>query len=336
MPPSIGGGPKIVIFFHSKIIVSLGYNQLIKIRSGSFVIYLFEFVMTFNPGHDDLRLEGDYVKLEAGGGRSGDAGARLLKETPRGGGRGELWWLLWWWAKLVLVILLVVVLLAVFLKWVGPFFMDKEIIPLINWQRDSFSKEQLGFLIFASLTIFPTILLPSSPSMWLAGMTFGYGYGFLLVIAGVTFGVSIPFFIGSTFYYKIQVWLERYPKRASVIRLAGEGSLFNQFRAVAFIRISPFPFIIYNYCAVATDVEYGPYLLGTLAGMVPEIFLTLYTGIIIQTLADASDNRQSMSTPQILFNVAGFCITAAATVFVTLYAKKRLKQLQMEELLVLQ
>lgn len=84
--------------------------------------------MTFNPGHDDLRLEGDYVKLEAGGGRSGDAGARLLKETPRGGGRGELWWLLWWWAKLVLVILLVVVLLAVFLKWVGPFFMDKVIV----------------------------------------------------------------------------------------------------------------------------------------------------------------------------------------------------------------
>lgn len=99
-----------------------------------FVIYLFEFVMTFNPGHEDLRLEGDYVTLEAGGGRSGDGGARLLKETPRGGGRGELWWLLWWWAKLVLVVLLVVVLLAVFLKWVGPFFMDKVIFfpPRLN------------------------------------------------------------------------------------------------------------------------------------------------------------------------------------------------------------
>lgn len=60
------------------------------------------------------------------------------------------------------------------------------------------------------------------------------------------------------------------------------------------------------------------------------------SGIIIQTLADASDDRQSMSTPQILFNIAGFCITAAATVLVTLYAKRRLKELQMEEVLVLQ
>ena len=65
-----------------------------------------------------------------------------------------------------------------------------------------------------------------------------------------------------------------------MIRLAGEGSLFNQFRAVALIRISPFPYIIYNYCAVATDVKFGPYFSGTLVGMVPEIFLTLYTLVL--------------------------------------------------------
>ncbi|XP_042004664.1 transmembrane protein 64-like isoform X2 [Salvia splendens] len=294
--------------------------------------------MTHNAGHGDLRLVGDYVKLEVGvGGGGGGGGAQCLKAvSPSCGGGGEWRWLLWWWAKLLLVSLFIAVLLAVFLKWIGPFVMYKEIIPLINWERESFSTKHLALLIFASLTIFPSVLLPSSPSMWLAGMTFGYGYGFLLVVGGVIFGVSLPYFIGSLFYHKIQLWLERYPKRASVIRLAGEGSVFNQFRAVALIRISPFPYIIYNYCAVATDVKFGPYLLGTLVGMVPEIFLTLYTGIIIQTLADATDYQRTMSGSQILFNIGGFCITAAATVLVTLYAKKRLKELQMEEVLVLQ
>ncbi|EYU23203.1 hypothetical protein MIMGU_mgv1a022186mg [Erythranthe guttata] len=90
-------------------------------------------------------------------------------------------------------------------------------------------------------------------------------------------GVSIPYFIGSLFYHRIHVWLERYPKRASIVKLAGEGSCFNQFRAVDLIRISPFPYVIYNYCAVATDVKYVPYLLGTLVGIVPEIFVALYT-----------------------------------------------------------
>ncbi|KAL1556792.1 transmembrane protein 64-like [Salvia divinorum] len=293
--------------------------------------------MTRNAGHGDLRLVGDYVKLEVDVGGGADGGAQCLKEvSPTCDRGGEWWWLLWWWAKLLLVALSIGVLLAVFLKWIGPFVMDKEIIPLINWERESFSTKHLALLIFGSLTIFPSILLPSSPSMWLAGMTFGYGYGFLLVVGGVIFGVSLPYFIGSLFYHKIQLWLERYPKRASVIRLAGEGSLFNQFRAVALIRISPFPYIIYNYCAVATDVKFGPYLLGTLVGMVPEIFLTLYTGIIIQTLADATDYQKTMSGSQILFNIVGFCITAAATVLVTLYAKRRLKELKMEEVLVLQ
>lgn len=73
------------------------------------------------------------------------------------------------------------------------------------------------------------------------------------------------------------MWLERYPKKASIIRLAGEGGSFNQFRAVALIRISPFPYVVYNYCAVATGVKYVPYLLGTLVGMIPEVFVALYT-----------------------------------------------------------
>ncbi|PIN02737.1 hypothetical protein CDL12_24746 [Handroanthus impetiginosus] len=285
--------------------------------------------MTYNAGDEDLRLDGDYVKLEDGG---GDGGALCQAETLPSCGcdRG-----VGWWVKLVLLGLLAGLLTAVCIKWVGPFIMYKEIIPIINWETETFSRTKLALLVFGSLTIFPTLLLPSSPSMWVAGMTFGYGYGFLLIIGAVSIGVSIPYFIGSLFYHKIQVLLDRYPKKASVIRLAGEGSLFNQFRAVAFIRISPFPYIIYNYCAVATDVKYGPYLLGTLVGMVPEIFITLYTGIFIKTLADASEDPHTLSAPQIILNLIGFCITATATAIVTLYAKRRLKQLQMERGLVL-
>lgn len=47
--------------------------------------------------------------------------------------------------------------------------------------------------------------------MWVAGMTFGYGYGFLLVIGAVSIGVSIPYFGGSLFYHKIQVRISASP-----------------------------------------------------------------------------------------------------------------------------
>ncbi|CAI0417445.1 unnamed protein product [Linum tenue] len=243
------------------------------------------------------------------------------------------WCVVWYWVKLAALFACLGGLAFVVLKWVGPYFMDKQIIPIINWETTTFSTPELALLVFFSVAFFPTLLLPSSPSMWVAGMTFGYGYGFLLIIVAITAGISLPFCIGTLFLHRIEGWFDKYPKQAYILRAAGEGNWLHQFRSVALIRISPFPYILYNYCAVATHVKYGPYLLGSLAGMVPEIFVTLYTGILIQTLADASQDEHDLSASQIAFNAIGFCFTAATTAFFTLYAKKRLKALQDEPLL---
>lgn len=58
------------------------------------------------------------------------------------------------------------------------------------------------------------------------------------------------------------------------------------------------------------------------------------SGILIRTLADASHERRALSAPQIVFNVVGFCATVATTIIITMYAKKQLKVLQEEELLL--
>ncbi|ONI06821.1 hypothetical protein PRUPE_5G083300 [Prunus persica] len=276
-------------------------------------------------GEDDKR---DYVKLR---GDHGDCGPAEGVEGPVEPSPPKKLASLWYWIRLVLLVMCLVLLAGVFVKWVGPFFMDKEIIPIITWETKTFSTPVLAVLVFASVALFPTLLLPSSPSMWVAGMTFGYGYGFLLIMSAAAVGVSLPFFMGSLFYRKIQGWLEKYPKRASVLRSAGEGNWFHQFRAVTLIRISPFPYIIYNYCAVATNVKYVPYLLGSLAGMVPETFVAIYTGILIRTLADASHEHHGLSAPQIIFTVVGFSLTVATTIFFTVYAKRQLKELQKDD-----
>ncbi|KAJ1376226.1 SNARE associated Golgi protein [Sesbania bispinosa] len=215
--------------------------------------------------------QGDYVKLRP----SPDEGSPpAAAEEPSAPARRSA---LWYWVKLVVLFLCLGFLAVVVLKWVGPYFIDKEVIPIINWETQTFSTPVLTVLVFASVALFPTLLLPSTPSMWVAGMTFGYGFGFLLIISAAAVGVSLPFFIGSIFHHKIEGWLEKYPKKASILRSAGGGNWFHQFRAVALIRISPFPYIIYNYCAVATNVKYGPYIVGSLLGMVPEIFVAIYT-----------------------------------------------------------
>ncbi|GAB2278119.1 hypothetical protein Dimus_012817 [Dionaea muscipula] len=47
----------------------------------------------------------------------------------------------------------------------------------------------------------------------------------------------------SVYHRKIQGWMETYPKKASIIRLVGEGDWLNQFRAVVLIKVSPFPYM---------------------------------------------------------------------------------------------
>ncbi|XP_047339140.1 uncharacterized protein LOC124942643 isoform X1 [Impatiens glandulifera] len=260
------------------------------------------------------------------------------------------------WAIAVPLVIILGVLVAVFVLWIGPLFMDKELIPWMDWQMQAFSKPMLTVILFASIAFFPVFLIPSSPSMWVVGMMFGYGFGFLVIICGVSIGMSLPFFLGSFFYSKIEVcfhflhsfehlsiffyliyslikeWLEKCPtKTVSLIRMAGEGDWFNQFQAVILIRFSPFPYILYNYCAVATNVKYTPYLLGSLVGIVPEIFVSIYTGILIRSLADASQGRHSMSTIEIVFNVFGFCGTVVTTIAVTVFVKSRLKTFREEE-----
>ena len=268
---------------------------------------------------------GDYVKLRANNNDGSPPGAAAEPSPP------TIRAAVWYWVKLVVLFLFLGFLAVVVLVWVGPYFIDKEIIPIINWETETFSTPVLTVLVFTSVAVFPTLLLPSTPSMWVAGMTFGYGFGFLLIISAAAIGVSLPFVIGKLFHHKIEGWLEKYPKKASILRSAGGGSWFHQFRAVAFIRISPFPYLIFNYCAVAINVKYGPYIVGSLVGMVPEIFVAIYTGILIRTLADASYEKHSLSAPQIILNVAGFCITVATTIFFTAYARRRLDELQREE-----
>ncbi|CAJ1943462.1 unnamed protein product [Sphenostylis stenocarpa] len=282
--------------------------------------------VTFTIQPDDCN--GDYVKLRPG---PDDGSSAVVEPSPP-----TIRATVWYWMKLVMLFLCLGFLAVVVLVWVGPLFMDKGVIPIINWETKTFSTPVLNVLVFASVAIFPTLLLPSTPSMWVAGMTLGYGFGFLLIISAAAIGVSLPFIIGKTFQHKIEGWLEKYPKKASILRSAGGGNWFHQFRAVALIRISPFPYLIFNYCAVATNVKYGPYIVGSLVGMVPEIFVAIYTGILIRTLADASHEKHSLSAQQIILNVVGFCITVATTIFITAFARRRLDELQREEETLLQ
>ncbi|KAJ6836145.1 uncharacterized protein M6B38_300730 [Iris pallida] len=235
-----------------------------------------------------------------------------------------------WWTKLVVLCLFLLAGAALLAIFLGPLLLKKVVVPILNWERTTFSTPVLGLLLFACIAVFPALLLPSAPCMWMAGMTFGYGYGFLLIMGAISVGMSLPFFIGSLLQHRINRWLEKWPKKAEIVRLAGEGDWFHQFRAVALLRVSPFPYIIFNYAAVATKVKYCPYIWGSLIGTVPEIFMTIYSGRMLRTFAEATDSG-FLSLEQVLYDAIGFGVAVATTTAITVYARRALQTLQADD-----
>ncbi|KAF5946819.1 hypothetical protein HYC85_017047 [Camellia sinensis] len=200
------------------------------------------------------------------------------------------------------------------------------LLPILQWEATAFGRPVLAIVLVASLAIFPVLLIPSGPSMWLAGMIFGYGLGFVIIMVGTTVGMILPYLIGLVFRERIHQWLKRWPEKAAMIRLAGEGSWFHQFRVVALFRVSPFPYTIFNYAIVVTSMRFWPYLCGSITGMVPEAFIYIYR--LIRTFADVKYGNQHLTTVEIVYNVISLIVAIITTVAFTVYAKRTLNELK--------
>ncbi|KAJ6703326.1 hypothetical protein OIU85_029312 [Salix viminalis] len=236
-----------------------------------------------------------------------------------------------WWIKALIWCLVIAILALAFLKWGVSFLFDKVLLPMMEWEATAFGRPVLSLVLTASLALFPVFLIPSGPSMWLAGMIFGYGIGFLIIMVGTTIGMVLPYLIGLAFRDRIHQWLKRWPQKASMIRLAGEGSWFHQFKVVAIFRVSPFPYTIFNYAIVVTSMRFWPYLWGSVSGMVPEAFIYIYSGRLIRTFADVKYGNYHLTTVEIIYNIISFIIAIGTTVAFTIYAKRALKELERAE-----
>ncbi|KAK4794616.1 hypothetical protein SAY86_012610 [Trapa natans] len=236
-----------------------------------------------------------------------------------------------WWIKALTLFVVTAVVVLILLKWGVPFVFEKVLIPIMQWEATAFGRPVLAMVLVASLALFPVFLIPSGPSMWLAGMIFGYGWGFVIIMVGTTTGMVLPYFIGLLFRERIHQWLERWPRKAAMLRLAGEGSGFHQFRVVAIFRVSPFPYTIFNYAIVVTRLCFWPYLWGSIAGMVPEAFIYIYSGRLIRTFADVKYGNHHLTTVEIVYNIISLVIAVVTTVAFTIYAKRALNELEMKD-----
>ena len=139
----------------------------------------------------------------------------------------------------------------------------------------------LGPVVFVLIYAIGVLILPASPFTVAGAVIFGKYHGMLYNLAADTLGASISFFLGRYFLHGIargfletrMPWLDR--------KAAEDG-----FTVIFYLRIFWFPFIVLNYAAGATRIRFRDYLLGTVLGLLPAVFLSTYfVGAMKEVLA---------------------------------------------------
>jgi uncharacterized membrane protein YdjX (TVP38/TMEM64 family) len=163
--------------------------------------------------------------------------------------------------------------------------------------------------------------VPGSALTLAAGALFGVPKGVVLVFVAAVLGSSAAFLIAR---YAARGFVERRiadnPQFAAIDRAIGREG-----RKIAFLlRLSPaIPFTLLNYALGLTRVRFPDYLLASL-GMIPGTLLYVYLGSVAGDAASASAGGADLG--RTLLNVVGVAATAAVTLYVTVLARRALRE----------
>ena len=139
----------------------------------------------------------------------------------------------------------------------------------------------LGPVVFVLIYTLGILFLPATPFTIAGAVIFGKFEGMLYNLAADSLGASISFYLGRYFLHGVargfletrMPWLDR--------KAAEEG-----FSVIFYLRIFWFPFIVLNYAAGATRIRFRDYLLGTVLGLLPPVFIfTYFVGAMKEVLA---------------------------------------------------
>jgi uncharacterized membrane protein YdjX (TVP38/TMEM64 family) len=162
---------------------------------------------------------------------------------------------------------------SIFFTSTGELFRTQEGRKLLVESLDRLvqSAGLLGPALFVLLYGLGSLVAPVTPFTVAGAIIFGKFHGMFYNLAGDLLGATFAFFLGRYFLHGVArnfletklPWLDR--------KVAEEG-----FSVIFYLRIFWFPFIVLNYAAGATRIRFRDYLLGSVLGLLPPVFIVTY------------------------------------------------------------
>lgn len=200
---------------------------------------------------------------------------------------------------LILLLSLTVLLVAV---WLLP--AREWLILSTDWAQAHPRIAWAGFILAYILAAL--LMVPGSILTLAAGVLFGVALGVALVSLAATVGACCAFLVGR---FLARDWVESRLEAMPRFRALDRAVARRGWLIVLLARLSVvIPYNLLNYALGLTNVRFGPYLFGTLVGMLPAIFLYVYLGSVAGSLASLEQNGAPI-IPQSLF-ISGLIVTA--------------------------
>lgn len=200
----------------------------------------------------------------------------------------------------------------------------------LSWIGDHPVSGSFLFILWLSVTI--PVGIPASISTIGCGYVFFYHFGLM----GLPLAILIVW-IGSSGGALISFLLSRYLFRSVVLRFANRNTKFqviesmmetHGWQVACVIRLSPLvPFAMENYVFGVTRISFIDYLIALIA-VLPGCAFYTFIGSTIHELSSDFDEAVKESPLSIVFLVLGLVITVIATVCITLFARRKFRQIQ--------
>jgi uncharacterized membrane protein YdjX (TVP38/TMEM64 family) len=156
--------------------------------------------------------------------------------------------------------------------------------PLDTFYRGNSLTVMVGFV--ALFLVIGLFMLPGATLLSVfSGAVFGLPLGPLLVSLGSTFGAVVAFFVAR---YILRDWVEaRFGEKLAPIH---EGLCENDIHFMLVLRLVPFfPFFLVNIAMGVSPISWKVFLVGTLLGKLPAIWIYANAGSHLANLQSISD-----------------------------------------------
>ena len=190
---------------------------------------------------------------------------------------------------------------------------NKDLI--LKYKNDNFLFLTIVFFVFC---IVWTLLLGfAMPLLIFSGFVFGKWWGIIIVLISTTIGASLLYVLVG-YFFKDMIEEKLAPKFSKLKVFFSKNDIV-YFMSYRFIGGGGTPYAIQNILPVLFNMPLKNYVIATLIGSMPSMFVTVSFGSGIEGIIDKNEKLSFfnvINSPEIYFPIIGFFIILAVAFFI--------------------